>query len=133
MCIRDRLKTLFLLSLLTGEVRSNHIGFISSCSKMDRGAPCSCNRILTRYSVHKGGRRIKVEFQEAVCNDTENSQRYESGRIRRGYTCSQLKLDTVLYTDAAFNPVEVPIVYKAGCELRCINPYCKGKTVVLDV
>ena len=81
-------------------------------------------RIQTTLTVQEDGKTLEIEFPEVKCDTEKNTQREEDGRIRSGYTCRQLSLETVIYRDTSYNPVTVPIVYKAACELRCISAWC---------
>ena len=101
--------------------------FPSHCNVSNTRAPCACALVLTTLNVHKYGKVMKIEFLESVCNKVENEEREREGRIARGYACKQLFTDQTVYRDVSGREVEVSVVYKAGCELRCTTQECKRR------
>ena len=103
----------------------NPNAFIPVCNQNDRYAPCACKVISTMTDIHQESKTVTVEFTEQVCMDKRNKKRAEEGRIPVGYKCTQLKGDITLYRDVHGNPIEIPIIYRAGCEARCLVQDCK--------
>ena len=90
----------------------------SPCDETDKMAPCACRVHLTSMITYKDGKEIIVEFSEAVCNREV---------VRKNppfYQCVQLRSEKTLYRDASGKGIEIPVSYRAGCELRCTTPRC---------
>ena len=97
-----------------------------TCINGARFTPCACTSTLSTSRIHSKGKVVEVMFPEYHCVDAINRKRKEEGRIRNGYTCAQLTARQILYRDVWNKPIEVQIQYRAGCELRCTQSYCKG-------
>ena len=110
--------------ILAITIAANAHEYSSTCNENDAKAPCKCQMILTNMLVHKEGRLIDVEFTESVCNPKINYQRSVEGKIPSGFQCVQIKSHKTLYRDAEEQPIEIPISYRAGCELRCTTKKC---------
>ena len=76
---------------------------------------------------------MEVMFPEYHCGDAINRKRKEEGLIAHGYSCTQLTGRQILYRDVLNKPIEVQIQYRAGCELRCTQSYCKGVSNEYDI
>ena len=97
----------------------------SACNKLDPYAPCGCKVINTNTVIYQDGRTVTLEFPEQVCQDSHNRKRVTKGRIPSGFRCVQLRADRMLYRDAAGEVIQIPVIYRAGCELRCLGRNCK--------
>ena len=96
------------------------------CSRSLHFTPCACFARLTNVVIHKQNEDITVEFPEFRCDDAINKKREEQGRISVGYRCKELTAYRTLYEDVNHKSIEVRVKYSAGCEIRCLNPDCRG-------
>ena len=103
----------------------NKNGVVSTCDKDNKYAPCACKVVITNTKILQHNKNVTVEFPEFPCIVTENERRMVKGKIANGYICTQLRSDKKLYRDINDNPIEISIVYKAGCELRCLDENCE--------
>ena len=114
----------FLSLMVTIHAKFFTLPFTSPCNENDGKAPCSCEVILTSLHITKEGKSIDLQFPEAVCNKPVNQQRKEKGLIPSFYKCVQMKSTKTIYRDAFDSAIEIPVSYRAGCEIRCLSPTC---------
>ena len=101
------------------------------CRHLDHKAPCKCSiDFVDTYVAIKntsGEYKVDIEYIQYSCATTSNP-------ITDAFQCTQLEANKSISIDINNNPIDVRVVYKAGCELRCTNEFCREpeKIVVTD-
>ena len=93
------------------------------CTDTNSFAPCKCTSHMTTIVRDDS----VLRYTEYKCRRNDNILRILSRQIPSGYKCSQLYGRKIVYGDSIKSSAIKPamLVYRSGCELRCMNKNCE--------
>ena len=89
-----------------------------TCDHSDTKSPCACQTIMTDTRTVADSKLVDIQFPEYVCRSQDGFEPAD------WYRCTQIWSATNVCNDVQGRRINVPIVFRSGCELRCVDKGC---------